>query len=101
MTPETEITMKQLRPFWGRLTVMESPVDEEQRTSGLVVPIAFDGDAGIKRGVVLYLDDTYRDDGHKLEERIPAGTPVYYKGGTKIGDVVILEPEEILAYEAE
>lgn len=101
MTAEAELTMKQLRPFWGRVTVMESPVDEEQRQSGLVVPIAFDGDDGMKRGVVL---DVHAKGPGLLEdaaEILTSGTVVYYRGGVRIGDVVVVELGDVVAYEAD
>lgn len=94
---ETEILAKELRPFWGRVAVLPSPVDEEERPSGLVLPLKHEDDAGILRGVVVALDEVY--DQTRNFERISAGTVVYYRGGVRIRDVVILDAAEILAYE--
>lgn len=99
---EAELTMKHVRPFWGRVTVLESLVDEATRDSGLIVPLVHDSDDGVKRGVVADVDDDWDDPGRKRAcERLPPGTAVYYRGGIRIGDVIILEIGEILAVEEE
>lgn len=92
-----ELTMKSLRPFWsllpGRVTVIASSATEEQRESGLVVPITHDGDDGAKRGVVLDVTE----EGTPIE----AGSVIFYRRGIKIGDVVVVDLVDVLAYEAD
>lgn len=97
---ETEIMAKLVRPFCGhgRATVQESPVDEAQRDSGLVVPLSFDGDDGVKRGVLL---NVAPDPGTYAGDPLPRGTVVWYRGGVRIQDVVVVDLANILAYEAD
>jgi co-chaperonin GroES (HSP10) len=96
-----ERTMKKIKPWWGRLTVMESPVDEEQRDSGIIVPLKHEESAPFKRGVLLDIDDFWRTDGKQVADIIEVGTVVYYLNGILIGDVTIVDPGDILAYESE
>lgn len=97
---EHTITMRNVRPFWGRVTVLESPVDEEQRESGLIVPIQDARGDTCKRGIIREIDGSWDDPrGRAMAELIGPGTPVYYRGGEKIGDLIILELQDILAYE--
>lgn len=86
------MTEKRLMPFGGRATVMPSPVDEDQHASGLIVPTNY---AGVRRGVVLDIDD----DGRLLP--IESGAVVYYREGceVKVGDVAVVELRDIVAYE--
>lgn len=100
--PADELTMKGILPFWGRATLMESTVDETQTEGGLIVPIAFDGDDGLKRGVVLAVDNPW-DEGttyHRAVAEIEVGTVVYYRGGTRIRGVIVVDMNEIVAFEA-
>lgn len=87
-----------VRPFWGRVAVAPSPVDETQRPSGIVVPDKFDGDSGVERGVVVCVDPLRVEDVESIEELTP-GTPVWYRNGVRIRDVVIVDRRDILAYE--
>lgn len=90
--------LKKLRPYYGRISVLESPVDEEQRDSGLIVHI--DTDHGIKRGVVANVDRVEGDPSEEyMRERIVEGTVVYYLGGVKISDLTFITSSEIIAYE--
>jgi co-chaperonin GroES (HSP10) len=98
----SSIAAAALRPFWGRVTVSESPVDEEQRESGLVVPHRHEGDDGIIRGIVLHCSErsalglTCDAADHLLP-----GTVVYYPkaAALRIAGVVILHHADVLAYE--
>lgn len=93
--------MKSIRPFWGRVAVVESPVDEIGRESGLLVPLKHDGEQEFRRGVVVSVDTEWSDPDRKAAcELIVPGTVVYFKGGTLIIDVYVIEINEILAYEA-
>lgn len=91
-----------IRPFWGRVTVQESPVDETETPSGLVLPMQHEGDDGVVRGVVLHCSDWsaigLTTDAAAL---LAPGTVVYYpaKAGLKISGVVILHHADVLAYE--
>jgi co-chaperonin GroES (HSP10) len=91
-----------LRPFWGRVTVQESPVDETETPSGLVLPLKHEGDDGLVRGIVLHCSDSSLNgltcDAAAVLSR---GTVVYYraKAGMKISGVVILDFADVLAYE--
>jgi co-chaperonin GroES (HSP10) len=97
--PET-IAPKTIRPFWGRVSVLPSPVEETERPSGVIVPMKFDGADDVKRGVVLAVDDDWVEPERKrAAELLPPGTVVYYKGGTRIHDVVVLGMAEIVAFE--
>jgi co-chaperonin GroES (HSP10) len=89
-----------LRPFWGRVLVVESPVDEEQRQSGLIVPHKFEGSADVRRGVVVDVDGEWSDpDRRAAAERLPPGTVVWYRGGTRVGEFVLMQIDDVLAYE--
>ena len=92
-----------LRPFWGRVSVLPSPVDEEQRESGLVVPLRYEGDQNVARGIVEAVDETgSHPDLVNAYEVIRPGTVVYYRDDDKlprIRGLVLLAIGEILAYE--
>ena len=98
MTPETETTSANLRPFWGRVMVVPSGVDEHERRSGLIVPSTYEGDDEVRRGVVAHID-TLRAEPTETATDLTPGTIVYYTGGIKVLDAIILERNEILAYE--
>lgn len=96
---------KALRPFWGRVLLIESAVDEEQRKSGLIVPLHREGqESEFKRGVVYRIDQTY----HELTQwgdyarQIDTGTAVFFRGGIKIGvDTWVVDIDDILAFESD
>lgn len=94
--------MKKLRPFYGRVAVMDSPVDEEQRGSGLIVPVKGEG---FQRGVVLEYDSLGEDNAYTTAVIdagvLVPGTVIFYRSGVRIGDVTVVELSEILAYEAD
>jgi hypothetical protein len=93
---------KLVRPFWGRATVIESPVDETERQSGLIVPHRHEGDDDVRRGVILDIDRVF-DDGSapgKSSEQIDKGMVVYFQGGVQVLDVIVLRMDEIVAFEA-
>lgn len=90
------VIMKNVRPFYGRATVQESQVEEEQLASGLVVPFKSDG-SPFKRGVVL---EVSHDPPHLGADSLEAGMVVYYRHGVKIGDVTVVELSDVLAYES-
>lgn len=95
MMPEAETSTANLRPFWGRVIVIPSAVNEEERGSGLIVPTQWEGDDGVKRGVVTHVDESLGFGPTDLG----AGSVVYYKGGVKVLDTVVLERHEIYAFE--
>lgn len=101
----TEIsdTAKMIRPFWGRVALLPSPVDEYQRASGLVLPDHYDGSEGIYRGVVIATDpSTEGIPGFASMESLPVGTVVWYIGGGYIvRDTVIVNPDDIIAVEGD
>lgn len=88
--------MKNVKPFYGRVTVAESTVEEEQRQSGIVIPIRHEGSDTFHRGVLL---DVANDPPHPGGEELRPGMVIYYRIGTKIGDVIVVNLSEILAYE--
>lgn len=94
-----EIMMKKVKPFWGRVTVIESDV-EEQEHHGIIVPVKSDD---FFRAVVVDFDIHHMesDTRDRVEEQIEVGTVVFVKGdkGTKIGDLLVVEWPDILAYE--
>lgn len=87
-----------VQPFWGRVAVAPSPVDETQLPSGLVVPDKFDGDSGVERGVVAAVDRLNVEHAESMEE-LTEGTVVWYRNGVRIRDVVIVDRADVLAYE--
>ena len=93
----TSPTMIALRPFWGRVTVLPSPVDEVQRDSGVIVPIGLHTDDGLptfERGIVLHVASC----GIPSEVSLPEGSVVYYEAGDRIGDVVVVKFQDIVAF---
>jgi co-chaperonin GroES (HSP10) len=93
-----------LRPFWGCVTVSESPVDETETPSGLVLPMKHEADDGILRGVVLHCSDRAAA-GLTCDaaDQLVPGTVVYYSAmaALKIAGVTILHHSDVLAYEEE
>lgn len=92
--PEAGTSTANLRPFWGRVMVIPSAVNEEQRQSGLIVPMEWEGDEEMRRGVVTHVDETIGT----TTELVP-GSVVYYRGGVRVGDTVVLDRHEIYAFE--
>lgn len=92
-----EPMLKEIRPFWNRVTVMESPVDEMQAASGIILPFGDDGSRAWRRGIVVNaaLDNFTDTDG-----QLTPGTVVYWTGGFQIMDVWVVDTENVLAYEA-
>lgn len=99
----SEIIMRKVKPFWGRATVMASPVDEEQLQSGLILPVKLDETHGVKRGVLVDVDRHWDDatPGRLVSDQIRTGMAVYYRNGIQIGDVIVVEMGDIIAYEEE
>lgn len=93
---------KTIRPYigHGRAALSESPVDEVQTSSGLIRPLSFDGDDAVRRGVVLscVIDPLaiFRE-----IEPLEVGAAVWYRSGIRIADVVIVDLQNVLAYEAD
>lgn len=100
VTAETETRTENLRPFWGRVLVLPSGVDEHERSSGLIVPAQYEGDDKVKRGVVVHIDGLDHEATESMDAIRP-GTVVYYVAGTRVLDAIILDRHEILAYEVE
>lgn len=97
MSPEpAPAMMKELRPFYARATVSPTPVDSAETASGLIVPLKFDGSAEYERGVLLGIAN---EPPHLGADQLEPGMVVFYRGGVRIGDVVIVELANILAYE--
>jgi len=98
-----------IRPFWGRVAVIDSPVDEIETRSGLIVPVSHGhvGDDHFvpRRAIVQEIDATYGDNppGQMVElaRLLEPGTVVhYYDEGWRIGELVLILPSQIVAYEA-
>lgn len=87
-------TMVALRPCWGHFTVLPSPVDEVERQSGVIVPISSAEHSEYTRGIVLHV----ASGGIPEDAKLPEGSVVYYWGGARIGDVVVVGYEGIVAY---
>lgn len=89
MTGEPAVQLApQVRPYGERCTCVDTPVDEEQTSSGIVLPI-HERD-GAKRGVVTAIG--------WLDTDLQVGTVVWYRGGVKIGDVTVVDRDAIIAY---
>ena len=96
--------MHKVRPFWGRILVLDSPVDEEQTESGLIVPVQSKDNPELTRAIVIQHDPHYAehpDIGYPHTELLPIGTVIWYITtlGKKIGDVVAVDVDDIWAYE--
>lgn len=98
---------RDVRPFWGRVTIVESPVDQEQTPSGLIVPLGMDSgeksDPVARRGIVKALEPHVFDEGTSSRDEadlLTPGTVVYFRRATRlVGDVLIVEFSDILAFE--
>jgi hypothetical protein len=99
----TEISTQQrtIRPLWrhGRATVIPSPVEEIEHPGGLVVPLRFDGDDDVKRGILVHAD-TAPEYGTE-ETPLDSGIVVYYRGGIAIAGIVVVDLQSVIAYEAD
>jgi hypothetical protein len=96
-----KIIMERVRPFWGRIAVIDSPVDETELASGLIVPVELD-DSPLHRAVVIHHDKHYKEHaeaGYPTTELIPEGTVIYYTSGLRVGDVTIVDADDIWAFE--
>jgi hypothetical protein len=93
-----------IRPFWGRATLIESPVDEDQLESGLIVPHHHDDDDDVRRGVIIDIDYSWDESNPQARcaiEQIRTGYVVYFRNGVRVRDVIVVEIADILAYEAD
>lgn len=98
---------RRLRPYWGRITMSDSPVDEEQTESGLIVPLKANGeDSSLKRAVVMetHLQAWENDDTHHAcVEELEPGRVVWYDSSServfRLGETVICWPGDIVALE--
>lgn len=95
MNELSDPVMKELRPFFGRVTVSPSEVNEEQTASGLIVPLG--GEDRFLRGVLLHVSTEPPGLGADVLE---PGMIVFYRRGTRILDVVVVDLQDIIAYEA-
>jgi hypothetical protein len=92
-------TMHRLRPFHGYVTVIESPVDEAQRQSGLIVPLTAEtGKCQLERGVVLQVADLDANGMPRALDGIREGSVIYYRHGDRILDVIVVPFGAIVAY---
>lgn len=89
-------TATQIMPFYGRVLLIASPVDEDERPSGLIVPLKVEGGADYNRGVLVALSG---DGAHPGENALEVGMVVYYRRGWKIRDWILVDLPDILAYE--
>lgn len=104
ITVMADVKAKQTKPFWGRVSLIESPVEETVLRSGVVVPMKYDGDSGVKRGVIVGLAAALHDNDGEREaeiEQIQPGTVVFYRDGVKLPDgTVVVDLPDILAFES-
>lgn len=100
MDAADQLTMRELHPFWARATIAETPVEEATRESGLIVPIKSE-QGRFQRGVLLEIDLVWDENtpGHLIADQLGAGTVVYFQKGVKIGDVWVVDIQDILAFE--
>lgn len=97
-------------PFWGRVTIVESPIDEEETTSGLVIPRsalasgAPDDGPVARRGIVQSVEFDIYHEGEPARiaaEKLTPGMVVYFRKPTRIGaDLLAVEFNDVLAYES-
>lgn len=86
---------KHLKPYYARITVLPTPVDEVQHENGLILPI--DLTAGVERGVVEATSESHDESPWGF----PPGTIVYYflHDAVQIGEVQVVKLEDVIAYE--
>jgi len=94
--PQMTQTQSTIKPFCNSVTVIESPV-EEQVHSGIVVPVNFDGKQDIRRAVVVNTAPCHCE----VWAELRTGTVIYYRNGVQIGDVTVVNHDDIVAYEEE
>lgn len=95
--------MHRIRPHWGYVTVLESAVDEEQRDSGLIVPLVADRGAHVTRGVVLHCSNRTEYGTPLIHDDLDAavlapGTVVYFTAFHRVLDVLIVRRQDVVAY---
>lgn len=102
MSEKKSAVMHKTRPFYGRIMCIDSPVDESQLESGLIVPLKLD-DSVLTRAIVIHHDKHFTehssDQSYPYTDLIPVGTVIWYLVGKVIGDVVIVDVDDIYAYE--
>lgn len=95
-------------PFWGRITVVESPLDEEETKSGIVVPagaLAGEPDDGepARRGIVQAMDAEIFREGtpeRTCAEKLAVGNVVYFRNPVRLrGDLLSVGLQDVLAVE--
>lgn len=89
-------TDAQVKPFWGRVSVANTPVDEHQRDTGLILPFGSIEDH-LVRGVVVAVDSAYENSTYAGV--LQPGMIVWYRAGRRILDVTIVDFEDIYAYQ--
>ena len=99
MDETVETPTERLRPFWGRIMVIPSDLDEVRRASGLIHPYLGDH-TPVKRGVVAHVDKARIEQTESIEELVP-GVVVYYIGGLEVCDAIMLNRQEIVAFEVD
>lgn len=87
-------TETRVRPFFGRVAVLESPVDEHQKASGLILPWNED-DEHLRRGVIVATEE--RGDGYS--DVLQPGTVIWYSHGKRVLDVTMVDYENVYGYE--
>lgn len=98
MIPSVQPTMHRLRPFWGCVTVVDSPVDEETHRSGLIVPLSHANfNEPLRRGVVQHVSE-YDHHGDTWSPGLVPGMVVYYETGHELLDVVIVPLHHVVGY---
>lgn len=98
----TDVAVR-VKPFYGRIAVAPSPVDETQAKSGLIVPFT-EMDDHLNRGVVTDIDAVYDESfgSYRYGTMLRPGVVVWYRGeGNRVGDVIIVDACDIFAYEEE
>lgn len=91
-------TKLKIKPFCNSVSVLPSPVDEEQRASGIIVPISYDEGVNVARGVIIDVGACHCESWESLR----SGIVVYYRGyGIKVGELIIVDHDAIVAYEEE
>jgi len=88
------VSTKTIKPFCNSITVIESPVEEEER-SGIIIPTNYEGKLDVQRGIVIDVGQCPCESWKELER----GAVVYYRGCTKINSVIIIDHDQIIAYE--
>lgn len=89
-----------VHPWVGKCSVIESEVDvyEEETPSGIIVQHEPEGWTVLRRGIIIEIAEGSTLMAPGIDALNPQDV-IYYRSGHKIGEVIIVELGDIVAYE--